>query len=58
MELIVTAVAAVVAEILVLRVFEKRNEKRWESYRTGEISDESFRQNIRSYDNKKGGEKE
>ena len=57
LELIFIAVAAVAVELWIFRVFEKRCEKRWESCRTRNNS-ESFWQNIISYDQEKGGEKE
>ena len=62
MELILTAVAVVLAEACILAVFEHRAEKRWVKQvrvkEEPETSDERFWQNIISYDHKKGGEKE
>lgn len=62
MELILTAMAVVFAEVCVFLAFERRAEKRWEKQvrvkEEPETSDERFWQNIISYDHKKGGEKE
>ena len=58
LELILTAAFSVIAQICILRVFERRSEKRWESYRTLRNTEESFWRNIISYDHEKGGEKE
>ena len=57
MELILIAVLTVITEVLVLRAFEKRSEKRWDRGKAERTSDESFWQNIISYDHKKGGGK-
>ena len=62
MELILTAMAVLFAETLVLCAFERRAERRWERFaeksEKPRASDEGFWQNIISYDHKKGGEKE
>ena len=57
MELIVFAVLTIAVEIFVLEVFDRRSRKRWEGDKKESISEESFWQNIISYDHRKGGEK-